>query len=74
METELAAIFKEARKPSPHAVNALDALVAVEGGELTSEQRQAVRNALTYSISLMTGGMPSKLTVRPQRALGGRQR
>jgi len=74
METELSAIFKEARRRSPHTVNDLDALVDVEGGELTSEQREAVRHALTYSISLMTGGMPSKLTVRPQRALGGRQR
>jgi exodeoxyribonuclease V alpha subunit len=62
METELAAIFKEARNPSPHAVNDLDALVDVEGGELTPEQRQAVRNALSYSISLMTGGAGSGKT------------
>jgi exodeoxyribonuclease V alpha subunit len=62
METELAAIFKEARKPSPHTVSDLDALVDVEGGELTPEQRQAVRNALTYSISLMTGGAGSGKT------------
>jgi exodeoxyribonuclease V alpha subunit len=62
METELAAIFKEARKPSPHAVSDLDALVDVEGGELTPEQREAVRNALTYSISLMTGGAGSGKT------------
>ena len=62
METELAAIFKEARNPSPHAVNDLDALVDVEGGELTPEQREAVRNALTYSISLMTGGAGSGKT------------
>jgi len=62
METELAAIFKEARRRSPHTVSDLDALVDVEGGELTPEQRQAVRNALSYSISLMTGGAGSGKT------------
>lgn len=62
METELAAIFKEARRRSPHAVNDLDALVDVEGGELTAEQREAVRNALAFSISLMTGGAGSGKT------------
>jgi exodeoxyribonuclease V alpha subunit len=62
METELAAIFKEARRRSPHAVNDLDALVDVEGSELTPEQREAIRNALTYSISLMTGGAGSGKT------------
>jgi exodeoxyribonuclease V alpha subunit len=62
METELAAIFKEARQCSPHAVTDLDALLDVEGGELTPEQREAVRNALTFSISLMTGGAGSGKT------------
>jgi exodeoxyribonuclease V alpha subunit len=62
METELAAIFKEARRPGPHAVSDLDALLDVEGGELTSDQRKAVRNALTFSISLMTGGAGSGKT------------
>lgn len=62
METELVAIFKEARRANPHAVTDLDALLDVEGGELTPEQRQAVRNALTFSISLMTGGAGSGKT------------
>ncbi len=62
METELAAIFKEVHRPSPHAVTELDALLDAEGGELTPEQRGAVRNALTFSISLMTGGAGSGKT------------
>ena len=62
METELAAIFKDARRRGPHAVADLDALLDVEGGELTPEQREAVRNALTFSISLMTGGAGSGKT------------
>jgi exodeoxyribonuclease V alpha subunit len=62
METELAAIFQDARQPSSRAVNGLDALLDVEGSELTPEQREAVRNALTFSISLMTGGAGSGKT------------
>jgi hypothetical protein len=62
METELAAIFRESRRRGPHAVADLDALLDVEGGELTSDQRKAVRNALTFSISLMTGGAGSGKT------------
>ena len=62
METELAAIFRESRRRGPHAVADLDALLDVEGGELTPEQREAVRNALTFSISLMTGGAGSGKT------------
>jgi len=62
METELAAIFRESRRRGPHAVAELDALLDAEGGELTPEQREAVRNALTFSISLMTGGAGSGKT------------
>jgi exodeoxyribonuclease V alpha subunit len=62
METGLAAIFRESRQRQPHAVADLDALLDVEGGELTPEQREAVRNALTFSISLMTGGAGSGKT------------
>lgn len=62
METELAAVFKEACRRSPHAVADPDALLDAEGGELTPEQREAVRNALTFSISLMTGGAGSGKT------------
>jgi exodeoxyribonuclease V alpha subunit len=62
METELAAIFRESRQRQPHAVADLDALLDVEGGELTPEQREAVSNALTFSISLMTGGAGSGKT------------
>ena len=62
METELAAIFKDVHARSPHAVKDIDALIDVEGGELSREQREAVRNALTFSISLMTGGAGSGKT------------
>ena len=62
METELAAVFKTASRPNPHAISNMDRLVNAEGGDLTPEQRQAVRNALTYSISLMTGGAGSGKT------------
>jgi exodeoxyribonuclease V alpha subunit len=62
METELAAMFRESRRRGPHAVAELDALLDVEGAELTPEQREAVRNALTFSISLMTGGAGSGKT------------
>ena len=62
MESELAAIFRRSRRRSPHAVTDLEALLDVEGGELTPEQREAVRNALTYSISLITGGAGSGKT------------
>ena len=62
METELAAVFKTASRPNPHAISNMDRLVSAEGGDLTPEQRQAVRNALTYSISLMTGGAGSGKT------------
>jgi ATP-dependent exoDNAse (exonuclease V) alpha subunit len=62
METELAAVFRESRRCGPRAVTTLDALLDVEGGELTPEQREAVRNALTFLISLMTGGAGSGKT------------
>jgi exodeoxyribonuclease V alpha subunit len=62
METELAAIFRESGRRGPHAVADLDALLDVEGGELTPEQRGAVSNALIFSISLMTGGAGSGKT------------
>jgi len=62
METELAAILKSAQQPSPHSVGEMDSLLDAEGGELNPEQREAVRNALTFSISLMTGGAGSGKT------------
>jgi exodeoxyribonuclease V alpha subunit len=62
METELAGVFKTARRRNPHAISKLDTLILAEGGNLTPEQRQAVRNAFTYSISLMTGGAGSGKT------------
>ena len=37
-------------------------LLDAEGGELNPEQRDAVRNALSFSISLMTGGAGSGKT------------
>ncbi len=62
METELAAILKTAHERSPHAVAETDQLLDAEGGELNPEQRDAVRNALNFSISLMTGGAGSGKT------------
>jgi len=62
MESELAAILKSAHQPAPHAVKEVERLLDAEGGELNPEQREAVRNALTYSISLMTGGAGSGKT------------
>ena len=62
MEMELAAILKTAHERSPHAVAETDQLLTAEGGELNLEQREAVKNALTFSISLMTGGAGSGKT------------
>lgn len=62
METELAAILAAASQRGPHAVAEMDQLLDAEGGELNPEQRDAVRNALNFSISLMTGGAGSGKT------------
>ncbi len=62
METELAEVLKTAGRRSPHAVTEVEHLLDAEGGELNPEQRDAVRNALNFSISLMTGGAGSGKT------------
>ncbi len=62
METELAEVLRTATQRSPHAVADIDNLLDAEGSELNLEQRDAVRNALTFSISLMTGGAGSGKT------------
>ncbi|MBI4902884.1 MAG: AAA family ATPase [Acidobacteria bacterium] len=62
METELAEVLRTAREPSPHTVTDLDLLLDAEGGELNPEQRDAVKTALSSSISLMTGGAGSGKT------------
>jgi exodeoxyribonuclease V alpha subunit len=62
MEAELAAVLRSGAASSPHSVADVDRLLDAEGGELNAEQRQAVRNALTYSLSLMTGGAGSGKT------------
>lgn len=62
MEGELADVLATAHTRSPHAISDLDALLDVEGALLNPEQRYAVKNALTYSISLMTGGAGSGKT------------
>ncbi len=62
MEAELATILSSGTASSPHSVADVDRLLDAEGGELNAEQRQAVRNALTYSLSLMTGGAGSGKT------------
>jgi exodeoxyribonuclease V alpha subunit len=62
MERELADILRTAVARSPHAIADLDGLLDAEGALLNREQRDAVKNALTYSISLMTGGAGSGKT------------
>lgn len=62
MEAELAIILSSGTASSPHSVADVDRLLDAEGGELNAEQRQAVRNALTYSLSLMAGGAGSGKT------------
>jgi exodeoxyribonuclease V alpha subunit len=62
METELAVVLKTAHQRSPHAVGELEQLLDAEGGELNSEQRDAVKSAFSFSISLMTGGAGSGKT------------
>ncbi|MCZ2076070.1 MAG: AAA family ATPase [Bryobacterales bacterium] len=62
MEAELAVILQAGTAESPHAVANVDRLLDAEGGELNAEQRQAVRNALTYALSLMAGGAGSGKT------------
>ena len=58
MEEDLAAVFKKARMPCPVYRDAgkLDQLLDTLGPKLNLEQREAVKNVLRYSISLMTGG------------------
>ena len=62
MERDLAEVLRTAHAPSPHAVADMEGLLDAEGAELNAEQRAAVKNALTYSISLMTGGAGSGKT------------
>ena len=62
MERELAEVLRTASAPNPHAIAELDGLLDAEGAELNAEQRDAVKNALSYSISLMTGGAGSGKT------------
>jgi exodeoxyribonuclease V alpha subunit len=62
METELAEVLKTAGRRSPHAVAEAEHLLDAEGGELNPEQRDAVGNALDFSISLVTGGAGSGKT------------
>jgi len=62
MERELAEVLRKACAPNPHPVAEQDALLDAEGAELNPEQRAAVKNALSYSISLITGGAGSGKT------------
>jgi len=62
MEAELAGLFSRGSAPGPRLIPDIEALLDIEGGELNAEQRQAVQNALTCSISLMTGGAGSGKT------------
>ncbi len=58
MEDDLAAVFKNARLACPvyRDVGKLDQLLDTLGPKLNPEQRDAVKNVLRFSISLMTGG------------------
>ncbi|MCC6363125.1 MAG: AAA family ATPase [Bryobacterales bacterium] len=62
MERELAALLRTAQARNPHAIGDLEGLLDAEGSLLNPEQREAVKNAFTYSISLMTGGAGSGKT------------
>jgi exodeoxyribonuclease V alpha subunit len=62
MEMELAGVLRTAHQRSPHAVDGLEQLLEAEGGELNPEQRDAVKNSLSFSISLMAGGAGSGKT------------
>ncbi|MCL4207984.1 MAG: AAA family ATPase [Pirellulaceae bacterium] len=62
MEVELAGILRSGNNRSPHVAADVEALLDAEASELNPEQRDAVRNALTFSISLMTGGAGSGKT------------
>jgi exodeoxyribonuclease V alpha subunit len=62
MERELAEVLRTACAPNPHPVAEQDGLLDAEGAGLNPEQRAAVKNALSYSISLMTGGAGSGKT------------
>jgi len=62
MERDLADVLTTAHTRSPHAIADLEGLLDAEGALLNQEQRAAVKNALTCSISLMTGGAGSGKT------------
>jgi exodeoxyribonuclease V alpha subunit len=62
MELELAVVLKGGGGANPHSVRDVEGLLDAEGPELNREQRDAVRNAFTYSVSLMTGGAGSGKT------------
>ncbi|MCO5352562.1 MAG: AAA family ATPase [Bryobacteraceae bacterium] len=60
MEEFLAGVFARASERNPHLTRGLPAASCFE--RLNEDQRQAVRNAFQFSISLMTGGAGSGKT------------
>jgi exodeoxyribonuclease V alpha subunit len=62
MEHELAVLMTNGGHSNPHAVRDVEGLLDAEGPELNQEQREAVKNAFSCSISLMTGGAGSGKT------------
>ena len=64
MEEDLAKRFRDARLPCPvfHDVKILDPLLNTLGPKLNLAQREAVKNVLRFSLSLMTGGAGSGKT------------
>jgi len=58
MESDLAALFANARAPNPHAriLGSFDARLGTKATTLTEGQRAAVKTALTHAISVITGG------------------
>jgi exodeoxyribonuclease V alpha subunit len=61
MESELAALFGRAEKPNPHfkSIENLGALIGRCAATLNEKQLEAVRTALSHSISLISGGAGS---------------
>jgi exodeoxyribonuclease V alpha subunit len=67
MEVELASVLRTASDRSAHAVADVERLLDAEGAQLNPEQRDAVRNALVFSISLIAGGAGSGKTYAVRR-------
>jgi exodeoxyribonuclease V alpha subunit len=68
MEEFLASVFKRAGEPNPHGGGVVPAWAFFE--RLNADQRRALRNAFSFSISLMTGGAGSGKTFSVKSLMG----